>query len=116
MRCKKVNLPTACFVESEASSLHRGDDMNKRREVWIIDSTLRDGEQAPGVVFSSDERIAIACGLAELGVPELECGTPAMGDAECATYNRLSNLDCHAASRDGAAPAKKISKKPINAV
>ncbi len=72
--------------------MHRGDDMNKRREVWIIDSTLRDGEQAPGVVFSSDERIAIACGLAELGVPELECGTPAMGDAECADIQSLVEL------------------------
>lgn len=49
---------------------------------YIIDTTLRDGEQAPGVVFSLQEKIKIAEGLDEIGIPELEIGYPGMGTQE----------------------------------
>jgi len=61
-------------------------------KIRLIDSTLRDGEQAPGVAFTLDEKLTIARMLDEMGIPELEVGTPAMGDDEIETIRRLVNL------------------------
>ena len=49
---------------------------------YFIDTTLRDGEQSPGVVFSLQKKIRIAALLNGAGVPEIEIGTPAMGETE----------------------------------
>ena len=56
--------------------------LKKDKIVNIIDTTLRNGEQTAGVVFSKHEKIRIAKMLDEIGIPEIEIGTPALGDVE----------------------------------
>lgn len=59
---------------------------------WIVDTTLRDGEQAPGVVFGAAEKKNIARKLAETGVDELEIGYPAISPEEQSVIREIASM------------------------
>lgn len=59
------------------------------RRVRIIDATLREGCQAPGVRFNSAQSVEIALALAELGVDIIECGHPAISADETDRVRRV---------------------------
>ncbi|WP_236006208.1 homocitrate synthase [Paradesulfitobacterium ferrireducens] len=56
--------------------------MTQNRNLIIVDTTLRDGEQTAGVVFSNQEKLRIARLLDELGVNQIEAGVAVMGGDE----------------------------------
>ena len=62
--------------------------MNEK--IYIVDSTLRDGEQAAGVSFTGPEKIKIAMLLEEANVDIIEAGIPAMGKKEIETLREIN--------------------------
>ncbi len=52
------------------------------RRIRIFDTTLRDGEQTPGVSLTADDKMEIARQLSQLGVDIIEAGFPSSSDGE----------------------------------
>ncbi|MGB9792147.1 MAG: homoaconitate hydratase, partial [Thermacetogeniaceae bacterium] len=65
-------------------------------DIKIVDTTLRDGEQTAGVVFSNHEKIRIAKMLDELGVHQIEAGIPVMGGHEKEAVKEICKLGLRA--------------------
>ena len=58
-------------------------------EITVYDSTLRDGEQMPGVSFNKEEKLTIARALDEIGVTQIEAGFPAVSEEEKQTVSAV---------------------------
>lgn len=66
------------------------------RTVRLLDTTLRDGEQAPGVSLSPDEKVEIANALERAGVSVIEAGSACTGAGERQAISRVTDLDLDA--------------------
>jgi isopropylmalate/homocitrate/citramalate synthase/4-hydroxybenzoate polyprenyltransferase len=74
-------------------------------QVVISDTTLRDGEQMPGVAFSPEVKLTLARRLVELGVPLLEVGFPAVSAEESTAIRRIVDAELDAVIQVIARPA-----------
>lgn len=80
----------------------------KAERIIISDCTLRDGEQQPGIVLRTQEKIKIAQMLDEVGIPEIEAGMPVVSDEEKRAVKTIAKLGlsaritclCRALERD----------------
>lgn len=59
--------------------------------VTIYDTTLRDGEQTPGVFFTVEEKLEIARKLDEFGIPQIEAGFPIVSKDEAESVKMITN-------------------------
>jgi isopropylmalate/homocitrate/citramalate synthase len=59
--------------------------------VIVYDSTLRDGEQTPGVAFTPEQKLTIARMLDEARVHQIEAGFPAISESEVRTIKEISS-------------------------
>ncbi len=77
--------------------------MSQKRRIKVYDTTLRDGEQAPGFSMTVEEKCRVAAALSELGVDVIETGFPAASHGEIEAVSRISeqctNVVCTALAR-----------------
>ncbi|GAB6988130.1 2-isopropylmalate synthase [Paenibacillus pini] len=64
--------------------------MTNKSRIQIFDTTLRDGEQAPGASIQPEQKLALAIKLAELGVDVMEPGFPVSSPGEFAAVQAIS--------------------------
>jgi 2-isopropylmalate synthase len=57
--------------------------------LFLSDTTLRDGEQMPGVRLSPDDKVAISKALAEAGIHSIDAGSPAAAPVEVEAVGRI---------------------------
>ena len=92
------------------------------RRVQIFDTTLRDGEQSPGISLSVEEKLEIAFQLARLKVDIIEAGFPITSEGDFESVSRIAAevkgpaiaglARIHAADIERAWEAVKWSNKP----
>ena len=88
------------------------DDLKIPDRIKIFDTTLRDGEQVPGIALTVDEKIKIAQKLDELGVDTIEMGFPAASEGERKAAKRMATLGL----KSNLCGLARVLKKDIDAV
>ncbi len=71
-------------------------DNSAHENVTVFDTTLRDGEQTPGVAFKFEQKLEIARQLSDIGVHVIEAGFPASSKAEKETVTAIKKLGLEA--------------------
>ena len=60
--------------------------------IEILDTTLRDGEQEPGIIFTREDKVAIAKRLDAAGVHRIEAGCPMTSEEDAAAIKEICAL------------------------
>ncbi len=75
-----------CFV----SPFNKEINFNFPKDITIYDTTLRDGEQTPGVCLGTSEKLAIARKLDEVKIHQIEAGFPIVSSQEKRSVTKIA--------------------------
>jgi methanogen homocitrate synthase len=78
------------------SPYNKAADLKFPNDVKVYDTTLRDGEQTPGVCLGTPEKLQIARKLDELGIHQIEAGFPVVSKQEEKSVKTIVNEDLDA--------------------
>lgn len=78
------------------SPFNNSVDLKFPGNITIYDTTMRDGEQTPGVCLRTPEKLKIARKLDELGIHQIEAGFPIVSNEEKRSVKAIVNEDLNA--------------------
>ena len=73
------------------SHYNKESELTFPEDITIYDTTLRDGEQTPGVCFSYDEKLEIARKLDQFKIHQIEAGFPIVSEKEKESVKAIAN-------------------------
>ncbi len=80
--------------------------------VKILDTTLRDGSQAEGVTFSSEDKIKVAKALDAFGIHYIEGGWPGSNPKDMAFFEKIKTIDIRNAKIAAFGSTRRVNNKP----
>ena len=83
-------------MEYYVSPYNKSVDLKFPDNITIYDTTLRDGEQTPGVCLRTPEKVRIARKLDELKIHQIEAGFPVVSNEEKRSIKAIINEDLNA--------------------
>ncbi|HOI71262.1 MAG TPA: homocitrate synthase family protein [Methanobacterium sp.] len=83
-------------MEYFVSPYNKSVELNFPNDITVYDTTLRDGEQTPGVCLRTPEKVKIARKLDELKIHQIEAGFPVVSNEEKRSIKAIVNEDLNA--------------------
>lgn len=83
-------------MEYFVSPFNKAAEVKFPKNITIYDTTMRDGEQTPGVCLRTPEKLKIAKKLDELGIHQIEAGFPIVSNEEKRSIKAIVKEDLNA--------------------
>jgi len=120
-RYMRISFVGVCIAPTQNSLGYvMNQDKKGGKVVRLLDTTLRDGEQMPGVSLAPQQKLEIALALAELGVDSIEAGFPitSRGEFEAvrAIAREIRGVEVIALARAHKADIDKIIEAEVPAI